>query len=769
MLDIGLRGQRVLLAGRYELAGVLGVGGMGSVYRARDLELDELVAVKVLRRELVAQPGMLERFRREVKLARRVTHKNVARVFDIGEHAGEKFITMELVDGESFASRLARDVALPFDEAIAIATAIGEGLAAAHAADVVHRDLKPDNVMLANDGRVVVTDFGIARAIAAAGHANRTVGIIVGTPAYMAPEQVEGGAVDARTDIYAWGIVLYESLTGRAAWTGESPLAVATARMLAPPPDPRTSRADLPPALAELVLRMLSRSPAGRPASAREVLDALAAIARPLERAPRPRVPTFRPPAISPRQIQRIAVVPLACDDDDARPIAFGIAEMVADAIDGRAGIDLRARGARLASHANRELAAIGAELDVPLVIGGRLEGGSARLALVNARDGFVLWSRVFSAAARDPFGAAYDAARDIAEALLVPFEPPPAAPPLDSRTVELLLRARYEVSRTSSDGSDRVVALLEQAFSHAPTDPWVNAAYALALARRLADTEFPGDADEALAMARVAVEHAPRLAATHHALAEVLVDRGDLVGAARSAALARVLAPGNAEVVRLVAHLLTEAGAVDAAAPLLRSASLRDVAPWRAVWDEARGLAARGRWLEADEHLDAAADLEALTAGPWLGRVRCALFRGDLDRCDALRMQLSEVLARDKEPIVAALDAVLGRAPLIASLERIEAYARGQGCSRQRGDALRKLAVDVAGTAGETTRVVTLLAALRQRGLVDVTWLDRSPTLAGARGTASFLEVRDAAHARARGIRGALEGPHETVEGGLR
>jgi serine/threonine protein kinase len=173
---------------------------MGSVYRARDRELDELVAVKVLRRELVAEPGMMERFRREVKLARRVTHRNVARVFDIGEHAGEKFITMELIDGESLAARLTRDGALRIGDAVTIAMSIGDGLAAAHAAGVVHRDLKPDNVLLAEDGRVVVTDFGIARAIAAPGGSKRTVGMIVGTPEYMAPEQIEGGPVDARTD-----------------------------------------------------------------------------------------------------------------------------------------------------------------------------------------------------------------------------------------------------------------------------------------------------------------------------------------------------------------------------------------------------------------------------------------------------------------------------------------------------------------------------------------------------------------------------------------
>ena len=187
-----------LLGDRYELLGLIGVGGMGSIYRARDRELDEVVALKMLRTDLVSSPAILERFRREVKLARRVTHRNVARVFDIGEHDGDKFLTMELVDGESLGALVAREGALPFARVVEIVSGICAGLTCAHAAGVVHRDLKPDNVLLASDGRVVLTDFGIARAFTDGG-AGSTMGLLVGTPAYMAPEQVEGQReIDAR-------------------------------------------------------------------------------------------------------------------------------------------------------------------------------------------------------------------------------------------------------------------------------------------------------------------------------------------------------------------------------------------------------------------------------------------------------------------------------------------------------------------------------------------------------------------------------------------
>lgn len=748
----------VLLAGRYEVTGLLGVGGMGSVYRALDRELDEVVALKVLRRELLAQPGMLDRFRREVKLARRVTHTNVARVFDIGEHDGDKFITMELVDGEPLSTRLNREFSST-ETSIAIAMGIGEALDAAHAAGVIHRDLKPDNVMIARDGRVIVTDFGIARATVVRADASRTLGgMIVGTPQYMAPEQVEGTVVDERADIYAYGLVLYEMLTGRPAWDGHFALAVAMARLVERPPDPRVVRPSVSAPLAELVLRMLSRAPTGRPGSAREVVRALAALSP--QGSTRPSVAP--PRALQPR-LQRVMVVPFASAADDVdRATAFGIAELIADGLDGRPGIDVCARGVRVAAHANRTLARVGSELDIPLVIGGRIEGEAASITLVNARDGLTLWSRTFPSGARDAFSAACDAVNDIARVLLVPPAAPPAAPPADAKTAALILRARFEIAAATSESEDRAVAFLEQAFARSPTDPWVNAAYSLALARRLADIEFPGDADEALAMALKAVERAPRMAATHQALAEVLICRGDRVAAARSIASARALAPSNPDVERIAAHLYVEAGALGVGVSLLRSASQRDGASWRAVWDEARTLAAQGQSIEAEGRVDAAGDANPLAGAPWLGRVRGALFRGDLGRCDALRRQLGEVSAQDKEPILAALDAVLGRAPVTTMLETIEGYARAPSCSRQRSEELHKLATDVAGLADETAKAASLLTSLAEGGLVDLPWLDGSVTLARLRPTGPFMRAHDLASGRARQILASLEQPQQ-------
>ncbi|XXX74108.1 protein kinase [Sorangium sp. So ce134] len=263
------------IAGRYEILGLLGTGGMGSVYRVRDVELDEVVALKMLRRDLADSAGMLERFRQEVKLARRVTHRNVARTFDFGDHEGEKFLTMECVDGESLHSVLARTGPMPAQQVIGIGCALCDGLGAAHAAGIVHRDLKPENVLLDRGGRVVITDFGIARA-SSGPSAGESSGFVLGSPAYMSPEQLTGEPdIDARTDIYALGMILFECLTHRRAWPGAGAIAAAMSRLRSPPPDPRAVRPDVPLAVADVVLRCMATRREDRYASAAEAHRAL--------------------------------------------------------------------------------------------------------------------------------------------------------------------------------------------------------------------------------------------------------------------------------------------------------------------------------------------------------------------------------------------------------------------------------------------------------------------------------------------------------------
>ncbi|MCY1066880.1 protein kinase [Nannocystis sp. RBIL2] len=277
-----------LYAGRYRVERLVGRGGMGAVYRAVDAMVGDVVALKVLDIEITRAPDQLEWFRREVRLARRITHPNVARTHDMGEAGGTHFITMEFIEGTTLQDVLRvredgerRRLALEPARTARVMLAVCEGLAAAHAAGVVHRDLKPANILIENTGRVVLTDFGIARALTDEG--GRTQGL-VGTPLYMSPEQVAGKPVDTRTDVYAVGLMLFEMLTGALPFAGDgrasgpvSPLTVALARLTEPPPDPRATRADLPPALAELVLQCMSQEPGERPAAAAVVAERLRA------------------------------------------------------------------------------------------------------------------------------------------------------------------------------------------------------------------------------------------------------------------------------------------------------------------------------------------------------------------------------------------------------------------------------------------------------------------------------------------------------------
>ncbi len=259
-----------LIAGRYRIIALLGKGGMGEVYRADDLTLGQAVALKFLPDAAASDEGMLDRFRNEVRIARRVSHPNVCRVYDVGDVDGQTFFTMEYVDGEDLASLLRRIGRLPQDKAIEMARQLCAGLAAAHAKGVLHRDLKPANIMLDGRGQVVITDFGLA------GVADDIRGAEVrsGTPAYMAPEQLSGKEVTLRSDIYALGLVLYEVFTGKRAFA-EQVAGALHGQDDRTPSRPSSVVKDLDPIIEKVILRCLETDPAARPATALAVAAAL--------------------------------------------------------------------------------------------------------------------------------------------------------------------------------------------------------------------------------------------------------------------------------------------------------------------------------------------------------------------------------------------------------------------------------------------------------------------------------------------------------------
>jgi serine/threonine protein kinase/tetratricopeptide (TPR) repeat protein len=270
----GVRGSTLeiggVLADRYRILSLLGQGGMGAVYKAEDLKLSRLVAVKVIRPELAADASVMERFKQELILAREVTHPNVIRLYDIGDSGGVDFITMEFVEGEDLSSLLNRRGKLPAGEASDIVTQICAGLQAAHAKGIIHRDLKPGNIMRGQSGRVVVMDFGLARTLET--NSMTRSGALVGTYEYMSPEQAQSAPLDARSDLYTVGLIFYELLTGARPFHAESAIASLLMRTQQRAKPPSNHDASIPKSVSGICTKCLEISPSSRYQSASELI-----------------------------------------------------------------------------------------------------------------------------------------------------------------------------------------------------------------------------------------------------------------------------------------------------------------------------------------------------------------------------------------------------------------------------------------------------------------------------------------------------------------
>jgi eukaryotic-like serine/threonine-protein kinase len=265
-------------AGRYEVKAILGMGGMGVVYRAVDKELGEPVAIKTLKNDAMASdPALLQRFKDEIRLARKITHRNVVRTHDIGEVDGMYYITMEFAEGQSLKSLITTRGSLPVPVVLTVGKQLCRALEAAHEQGVIHRDIKPQNLVVEPSGTLKVMDFGIAR-LATRTDGVTQAGMAIGTPEYMAPEQLLGDDVDFRADIYAAGCVLFECLTGRPPFVADSPITLVAKQLEEMPPSPASLNAEVPASLADLVLRALSKDRASRPANAAALHDELDAI-----------------------------------------------------------------------------------------------------------------------------------------------------------------------------------------------------------------------------------------------------------------------------------------------------------------------------------------------------------------------------------------------------------------------------------------------------------------------------------------------------------
>lgn len=728
-----------LLGGRYEILSLVGVGGMGSVYRVRDRELDEVVALKALKHELSSSPSMRTHFRREVKLARRVTHKNVARIFDIGEHHGQRFLTMEFIDGEPLTTMLARRGALPVRAALDIALELCSGLAAAHSADVVHRDLKPDNILIALDGRVVITDFGIALDPAVS---TPETAAMAGTPTYMAPELLQRGASSGpHTDIYSLGCVIYEMVIGAPAWSGASQVEIATARLFAPPPDPRAARPEIGADLAAVILRCMDSDPAARFASAAQVRAALRRVEVPeadasgLGQGGSTSNPALTIADVVARAERRVAVIPFDNDGDGKYEyLAEALTGELFDTLSLSPGLLVAPRAQVEQSRTTRDdLSAIGRALDVQVIMTGRVESapGDIRVhaRLVNVADGFQLWAKSFEFATSNQLVISDEVVSAMIDALALSSQAPAERTAADAKAIELYLRGRTEYRKFWPESVARALEYFEGARELVASDPAILAACAMARARML---YFRGGQNDAATLARQAIDVAPHQAESHLALAMARFYVNDLEVALREGSLAMALSPTLAEAHLLVGRILMECGPLKDAERTLEQATMLDPQLYLGQRDLAhtRLLAGHGPTVIRDSMNEMPRRPDAIALRT-LEMVRMALWLGD----PAAGREALEQLERDGDEQCAPV-AQLCRA-IVEQLEDPETpwqvpdeLREGATGSVRRRLFCWQLEAEVAAFRGDSERLVDVLIRADDAGFADINWLEHCPLL---------------------------------------
>jgi serine/threonine-protein kinase len=758
------------LAGRYRIERQLGEGGMATVYLAHDLRHDRSVAIKILRPDVARTVGG-DRFLREIRLAARLSHPHILPLFDSGvvdlETAGDAaepvggrpperlavlYYVMPAAEGASLRDRLDQAKTLPVDEALRIAGEVADALDYAHRHNVVHRDIKPENILL-HEGHAMVADFGIGKALASAARDSSTftqIGVTVGTPAYMSPEQATGDELDGRSDLFSLGCVLYEMLTGEVAFRGSSVQATIAKRFTWSPPPVAAGRPDVPPAVSDAVARLLAREPEGRHATGAQVVtDLRRAATGEVARRPAPAAPD-----------KSIAVLPFANLSAEAENEFFsdGLTEEVITDLSGVKALRvisrtsaLRMKGSTLSS---REIAR---ELGVRyLLTGGVRKAGTAlriTAQLVEAESDAPLWADKYSGTMDDVFDVQERVSRAIVSALQVQLSDSEdtrlaARPIQDPLAFEAYLRARDEIRRWGVS-TVRAEALIQQAIDIEGETPALRAlnAFMLYTQVRAGVCTVASPLDRIEAEATDLIGLVPDAPFGYALLGYVGYERGRLRDAVRNLRRSLDLDPTDPDVLFCLGISLQAAGQASAAQELaerLKQADPLSPFSWILVgvteWFHGR-LGGRLDALEKAVSMDPASPIMHWGLGytyALVGRVADAAEQATWMRANAPAMPYTVQLA-------SLVDALEGRpGPALAALRQLDLTPL---------DAHHTFHIcESFAMAGDSSRALELLEQAVERGFYSYDFIARyCPFMEPLRGTPEFARIAARAEQRVK------------------